>query len=123
MPNLSRAEMEEMQDALISAQDGVITSTEHRAFNSAMMDFTNSFLPADLEVNGAGDDPDEDGSYGSITDESLEKRDVSTVVLIEGNVVITSTGFAKETNSDTLYFRGSNYVVEGTPVVINFKRT
>ena len=121
--NLTRAEMEQMQAAVISNQDGLaITSADHRSFNSALMDFNNSFLPFDGKVTGVGVD-DGTGSKGSITNSALVKRDVAFITIVATNQVIGPHNFTKTTVSDTLFFTNGVSLEIATDVTVTLIRT
>lgn len=112
MANMTRAEMEDAQEVLISRlDDGLpITSLEHRTYNSMMMDYFNSFM--DFETYATSDN--------EIKRARLINRLVSKVLLAKDNIVVGSGNFVKVLASDTLVFENGIFVPDGTKVVVSF---
>lgn len=114
MPNLTRADVDQANNSLISYTDGTpVTTAEHRSMNEIMLDFINSFLPLDAVVNESN----------QVVNDDLVNRDVDYVLLPDSDVLISSNGFSKLNDSDTLDFTPPIALLPlNTIVSIYFKR-
>lgn len=105
--------MEEAQAGLIAPDSsGPITSAEHRAFNSLILDYLNSFLDLTVTTNAAG----------HVQDDRLRKRLVSKVIWVDANTVIGESFLSKALASDTLQIDESQGVPPFAKVTISFKQ-